>query len=244
MASPPDGRNHSPAQVHSRLAPIWNRMSEKDTTGMIARWIDVSVPLKNGMVHWPGDPAFSISQPRSLDRGDTVTLSHLDMGVHSGTHMDAPAHFVRGGKHIDDLPLDAVIGRARVIAIRSKRRIEPAELVEHRIRRGERILFKTANSRRCWTTNDFVQDFVHISPAAAEWLAARQVKTVGVDYLSVGGYKAGGRETHLALLGAGIWVIEGLNLSGAKPGPVDMICLPLKLIGAEGAPARVIVRQR
>ena len=219
-------------------------MSLKDDARMTSRWIDVSVPLKNGMVHWPGDPAFNISQPRSLDRGDTVTLSHLDMGVHSGTHMDAPAHFVSGGKHIEDLPLDAVIGRARVIAIRSKRRIEPAELKTHGIRRGERLLFKTANSRRCWATNEFVEDFVYISPAAAEWLAERGVKTVGVDYLSVGGYKAGGRETHLALLGAGIWVIEGLNLSAAKPGPVDLVCLPIRLIGAEGAPARVIVRRR
>jgi arylformamidase len=158
--------------------------------------------------------------------------------------MDAPAHFVRGGKHIEDLPIDAVVGRARVVAIRSKRRIEPAELEQHGIRRGERVLFKTANSRRCWTTDEFVQDFVHISAAAAEWLAARQVKTVGVDYLSVGGYKVDGRETHLALLGAGIWVIEGLNLSAVRPGPVDMVCLPLKLMGAEGAPARVIVRPR
>ena len=207
-------------------------------------WIDVSVPLKNGMVRWPGDPAFRISQPCSLDRGDTVTLSHLNMGVHSGTHMDAPAHFVRGGKLIEDLPIDAVVGRARVIAIRSKRSIEPAELEAHRIRRGERILFKTANSRRCWATSDFLKSFVHISPAAAEWLADRQVTTVGVDYLSVGGYKAGGRQTHQALLGSGIWVIEGLNLSAVTPGPVDLICLPLKLIGAEGAPARAIVRHR
>jgi arylformamidase len=112
---------------------------------MASRWIDVSVPLKNGMVCWPGDPAFSISERRSLDRGDTVTLSHVDMGVHSGTHMDAPAHFVRGGQRIGDLPIDAVVGRARVIAIRSNKHIEPAELETHRIRRGERILFRTKN---------------------------------------------------------------------------------------------------
>jgi arylformamidase len=131
-----------------------------------------------------------------------------------------------------------------VIDIRSAVSVEPAELVRHRIRRGERILFRTRNSRRCWRGDDFVKDFVYLSPGAAEWLADRQVKTVGVDYLSVGAFKKDGRETHLALLGAGIWVIEGLNLSKVRPGPVDLICLPLRIEGAEGAPARVVVRPR
>jgi arylformamidase len=207
-------------------------------------WIDVSVPLKAGMVHWPGDPALEITQVKSLDRGDSCTISFLEMGVHSGTHMDAPAHFVRGGQTIDQLPLDAVIGPARVIDIRSAVSVEPNELARHRIRRGERILFRTRNSRRCWRGNSFVEDFVYISPGAAECLAERQVRMVGIDYLSVGAFKKDGRETHLALLGVGIWIIEGLNLSKIRPGPVDLICLPLKLLGAEGAPARVVVRQR
>ena len=211
---------------------------------MASAWIDVSVPLKTGMVHWPSDPAVEVTQPRSLDRGDSCTMSFLRMGVHSGTHMDAPAHFVRGGKTIDQLQLDAVIGPARVIDIRSSVCIERSELKGHRIRRGERILFRTRNSRRGWRGDKFVEDFVYISPGAAEWLAERQVRTVGVDYLSVGAFEKDGRETHLALLGAGIWVIEGLNLSKVRPGPVDLICLPLKLEGAEGAPARVVVRQR
>jgi len=211
---------------------------------MPTRWIDVSVPLANGMVHWPGDPAFRRTEPRRLDRGDNCTLSHLDLGAHTGTHMDAPAHFVRGGRTIDELPLDAVAGRARVIAIRSTHSIEPAELAGYRIRRGERLLFRTRNSRRCWGTDAFVKDFVHISPAAAAWLAGRGVRMVGVDYLSVGQYGGGGagRDTHLALLGAGIWIVEGLNLEGVKPGAVDFVCLPLKLVGAEGAPARAILR--
>ena len=211
---------------------------------MAPAWIDVSVPIKTGMVHWPGDPAVDVRQPKSVERGDSCTMSFLRMGVHSGSHMDAPAHFVRGGRTIDQLPLDAVIGPARVIDIRSAVSVEPAELVRHRIRRGERILFRTRNSRRCWRGDDFVKDFVYLSPGAAEWLADRQVKTVGVDYLSVGAFKKDGRETHLALLGAGIWVIEGLNLSKVRPGPVDLICLPLRIEGAEGAPARVVVRPR
>lgn len=211
---------------------------------MASAWIDVSVPLKTGMVHWPGDPAVEVTQPKSLDRGDSATLSFLQLGAHSGTHMDAPAHFVRGGQTIDQLPLDAIIGPARVIDIRSTVCVEPKELERYRVRRGERILFRTRNSRRCWRDDNFVEDFVYISPAAGAFLAERQVRLVGVDYLSVGAFKKDGRETHLALLGAGIWIIEGLNLSKVQPGPVDLICLPIKLLGAEGAPARVVVRPR
>jgi arylformamidase len=211
---------------------------------MASPWIDVSVPVKTGMVHWPGDPAVRLTQSRSLDRGDSCTASLLGLGVHTGTHMDAPAHFVRGGQTIDELPLDAVIGPARVIDVRSIVSVEPRALARHHIRRGERILFRTRNSRRCWRGNAFVRDFVSLSPAAADYLAERQVRLVGIDYLSVGAAGNGGRETHVALLGAGIWVIEGLNLSLVRPGPVDLICLPLKLLGADGAPARVVVRER
>jgi len=211
---------------------------------MPSAWIDVTVPLKTGMVHWPGDPAVEVTQPKSLARGDSATLSFLQMGAHSGTHMDAPAHFISGGNTIDQIPLDAVMGRARVIDIRSAVSIEPAELARHRIRRGERILFRTKNSRRCWRDDTFVEDFVYISPSAAAFLAERRVRLVGVDYLSVGAFHKDGRETHLALLGAGIWIIEGLNLSTVRPGPVDLVCLPIKLLGAEGAPARVVVRPR
>ena len=122
--------------------------------------------------------------------------------------------------------------------------LRPAHLERHGIRAGERLLIKTRNSARCWTTDAFVEDFVYISAEAARWLAARRVRTIGVDYLSVGGYKKDGRETHQALLGAGIWVIEGLNLDRVGPGPVDLICLPLKLVGTDGAPARALVRPR
>ena len=211
---------------------------------MPSPWIDVSVPLRTGMVHWPGDPAASIVQVKHLDRGDNCTLTALDMGAHTGTHMDAPAHVVRGGATMDALPFDAVVGRARVIDIKVRDTIRPAHLEPHRIRAGERLLFRTRNSARCWSKDAFVKDFVHFSADAARWLAMRRVRTVGVDYLSVGGYQKDGRQTHLALLGAGIWVIEGLMLGRVRPGPVDLICLPIRLSSAEGAPARALVRQR
>jgi arylformamidase len=206
------------------------------------KWIDVSLPLRNGLVHWPGDPPFAIERVRDLERGDDATVSRLDMGVHTGTHMDAPAHFIRGGASLDRLPLDAVMGRGRVIGIGDERAVTPAELERHRIREGERILFKTRNSDRCYKTDGFVEDFVYVSADAARLLASRRVRCVGIDYLSVGGFFRDGRETHEALLGAGVWVIEGLDLAAVRPGPVEMICLPLRLAGAEGAPARVLLR--
>ncbi len=209
---------------------------------MASPWIDVSVNLKNGMVHWPGDPPARFSHALDLERGDPCTVSLLEMGAHTGTHMDAPAHFLRGGIGIDALPLDTAIGSARVIAIRDPESIKPEELRRHRLRRGERILFKTRNSDHCWDTDSFVEDFVYISATAAEYLAERQVRLVGVDYLSVGGFRADGVETHQALLQAGIWIIEGLNLKGVRPGRVQLVCLPLKIAGADGAPCRAVIR--
>jgi arylformamidase len=211
---------------------------------MTSPWIDVSVRLKTGMVNWPGDPSVRISHALEMERGDPCTVSLLELGAHTGTHMDAPAHFVRGGIGIDQMPLDTAIGSARVIAIQDPESIKPEELRRHRLRRGERILFKTGNSARCWDKDSFVEDFVYISAAAAQYLAERQVRLVGIDYLSVGGFRADGMETHQALLQAGIWIIEGLNLSGVQPGRVQLVCLPLKIAGADGAPCRAILRPR
>ena len=209
---------------------------------MASPWIDVSVTLKTGMVGWPGDPPVRISHDQEMERGDPCTVSLLDMGAHTGTHMDAPAHFVRGGIGIGEVPLDAVVGAARVIPIHDRESIKPGELERHAIRRGERILFKTRNSEHCWDTDSFVEDFVYISAPAARYLAERQVRLVGIDYLSVGGFRADGVETHQALLKAGIWLIEGLNLKLVEPGRVQLICLPLKIAGGDGAPARALVR--
>lgn len=213
-------------------------------SGAEGGWIDVSVPLRTGMVHWPDNPPVAVEKTMDLGKGDACTVSSLSMGAHTGTHMDAPSHFVAGGPSLDALPFEAVVGRARVIAIRSLRAVTVEELRRHAIRRGERLLFRTRNSTRCWKTDAFVGDFVYVAADAARYLAERGVRLVGVDYLSVGGYVHDGQETHAALLGAGIWVIEGLDLSKVRPGPVDLVCLPLRLAGSEGAPARAIVRER
>ena len=205
-------------------------------------WIDITVPLRHAMVHWPDNPPVKIERIRDLDRGDGNTVSQISMGSHTGTHMDAPAHFLRKGIGIDKMPLDATVGRARVIEIRDAELIRPAELAGHRIRRGERILFRTRNSSQVWQTNVFVENFVSISPEAADFLVERGVRAVGVDYLSVGGFKREGSHVHKTLLRGGVWIIEGLDLSQAKPGRYDLICLPLKLDSGDGAPARAVLR--
>jgi len=194
------------------------------------------------MVHWPGDPPFERQLIQDQKKGDVCTVSKLTMGAHTGTHMDAPRHFVKGTQGIDEVPLDAVIGPARVIQIQDRQAIRRAELEQHEIEARDRVLFKTANSDRLWSKDEFDEDFIFIAHDAAEYLAERGVRTVGVDYLSVGGFRQDAVETHEALLGADIWVIEGLDLSGIEPGRYELICLPLKIAGSDGSPARAVLR--
>ena len=207
------------------------------------RFIDISVPLRDGMVHWPGDPPDRIRRVKEIGKTGSSTLSSLSMGSHTGTHVDAPRHFLRAGRTIDRMPLSAVVGPARVIQVRHSKEIRVQELLTHRIRRGERILFKTCNSGRCWKSGAFVKEFVHLPAESARYLASLRLRCVGVDFLSVGGDKRDGAAVHRVLLGAGIWIIEGLDLSRARPGRYELICLPLKIAGGDGAPARVILRK-
>jgi arylformamidase len=195
------------------------------------------------MVHWPDNPPVRIDRMLDMERGDVANVSKISLGSHTGTHMDAPFHFVRDGQGMDRMPLDATIGRARVIEIQDPVSIKPDELGPYGIGRGERILFKTRNSSREWWDQDSIEDFVYVSQQAARYLADREVRTVGADYLSVGGFRKDGVETHQALLGAGIWVIEGLNLSRVEPGEYELTCLPLKVADGDGAPARAILRK-
>lgn len=211
---------------------------------MSFEWIDVSLPLRDGMVHWPGDTPFERRMNMRIADGDLVNLSQISGSAHTGTHMDAPLHFIANARSIDTMPLSATIGPARVINIEDPEAIQVSELEGHKIARAERILFRTANSGRAWKTDVFEEDYIYIHPAAAEYLAAIGIQTVGVDYLSVGGFHKGNAETHRALLGAGIWVIEGLNLESVEPGEYELICLPLRLMGADGAPARAVLRNK
>jgi arylformamidase len=210
----------------------------------MAKWIDISVPLRPGMHEWPGDHPFEVEQLASVERGDTYTLSRASMTWHVGTHMDAPGHFVRGGACIDAFPADAGIGPARVIGIRHPRLVTAAEIAAYRIRAGERLLFKTRNSSIAWKAPSFAFTFASIAPDAADLLASRRVRLVAIDYLSVDGYDAGEMPAHKSLLGAGIWVVEGVNLAGVSPGRYDLVCLPLRIVGADGSPVRAMLRAR
>lgn len=206
-------------------------------------WIDVSVRIRDGMVHWPGNPPVRLERVKDIARGGSSNVSALSLGVHTGTHVDAPVHFDPSGGGVDTLPLDALCGPARVIEIRDPVHVTVAELEAADVKAGERILCKTRNSPAAWARGEFVDDAVHLSVEAAEWLVARKVKTVGIDYLSVGGHRAkNGAAVHHALIGAGIVIIEGLDLTSAPAGSCELFCLPLNLEGSDGAPARAVLR--
>ena len=207
-------------------------------------WVDISVPLQTGLVRWPGDPPFKIRRIADLARGDACNVSVLSLPAHLGTHLDAPLHFLANGPAIDRLPLDATLGPARVVNIRSRTAVSVEELRGHRIRRGERLLLRTRNSGRAWWRQRFRRDFVHVTRDAAGYLAERRVRCLGIDCLSVGAPTPEGEEVHRILLGAGIWIIEGLDLSKVMPGRYRLICLPLRLVGGDGAPARAVLRRR
>lgn len=206
-------------------------------------WIDVSVPLASGMVHWPGDPEPSFQRLSDIDHGAEANITMCRMTAHTGTHMDAPCHFLAGRQGIDSFPLSVGIGEARVINIENVAVITKAELAGKTIRPGERILLRTDNSRQRWDNQEFHPRFVGLDASAAQYLADVGVSLIGVDYLSVGLFEADGVQTHRILLSGGVWIVEGLQLANVEEGVYELICLPLKIEGSDGAPARVVLRQ-
>ena len=211
---------------------------------MNKNWIDVSVPLHTGMVHWPTDPSVHIERFADMNKGAICNVSKVEMCAHAGTHMDGLNHFIKDGAPLDTVPFDALIGPCRVIEIKDGDSVKPAELKKHKLRKGERILLKTRNSKRPWWEADFDPNFVHISKEGARHVADCGIRTIGIDYLSVGGYQRDGVECHQILLGAGIWIIEGLNLTKVRAGKYEIICLPVKMRNGDGAPARAVLRQK
>jgi arylformamidase len=207
----------------------------------MAEWVDVTVPIRQGMVSWPGNPGVWLESTEEPVQDALCRVTKLTLGVHTGTHFDAPNHFgLPGG--VETLPPESLIGIARVIGVRGAS-IEPADLEPHDLRAGERLLIKTRNSDRCWGTSAFVPDYVFLTERAAQVLVARQVRLVGVDYLSIGGPNDGAA-THRLLLEAGVCILEGLDLRRVGPGTFDLIALPLLIPGSDGAPARVLLRPR
>src|SRR5215467_6546670 len=193
-------------------------------------WIDLTVGIRNDMVHYPGNPGVELKQTQHLDRGDLATVSHLSLGVHTGTHVDAPVHFIEGAAGVDQFSIGAMVGPARVIEILDKEICTAQDLARYDIQAGERLLLRTNNSTRCWNVDAFVEDYAHLDTSAARMLAERRVRMVGIDYLSIGRGKDG-PEVHRILLGAGVVIIEGLDLSRVDAGFYDVVCLPLKILG-------------
>jgi arylformamidase len=211
---------------------------------MKSNWIDVTVPLHSSMIRWPGDPEIQIKRVSDKGRGDQYNISKITMGSHTGTHVDAPLHILKKGAGVDLMPFDTAIGPARVIGISDRESIKYSDINKSRIRSGERILFKTVNSSTVWSTDKFTKRFVYLTDDAASFLAERKVRLVGVDCLSVGSYKHGAAKNHTTLLNAGVWIVEGLNLSGVDPGRYDLICLPLRIQDGDASPVRALLRPR
>lgn len=200
--------------------------------------------MVHGGVVYPGNPEIRIEPHSELVKGASSNLSRISFGSHTGTHVDAPRHFFDAGASVDQLPLEVLVGPARVIVVDgSVMSITAADLQPHRLRGVERVLFRTRNSRFV-REREFHPDFTYIAPDAAEHLAAAGVKLVGVDYYSVEQFHSGHHRTHRTLLERGIVIVEGLDLSEVGAGEYELCCLPLRLAGLDGAPARAILLSR
>jgi len=206
-----------------------------------ATMIDITVPIYTGMPFYPGDPGADIRPHLMIAAGDIANISELSLGSHTGTHIDAPAHFENGKATVDELPLDLLVGRARVIDLTGvESSISRDHLEDLKLAGVERLLIKSSNSA-LMSLPRFDPDYVSLSAKAADFLVRLGVRLVGIDYLSIEQFKSESYPVHHTLLGAGVVVLEGIDLTAAAPGDYELICLPLKLRGGDGAPARAIL---
>lgn len=205
--------------------------------------VDISVPLRSGMPTWPGSVGLTLTQTQSLAAGGPANVSRLDTDVHMGTHVDAPWRFLASGATVETLALDELIGPAWVAHLPGIPAVTASALEAADIPAGtRRLLLRTDNSERWATETTFRPDFVALTLDAARWIVDRGIRLIGNDYLSVQRFHDG-PETHRLLLDARVILLEGIDLAGVAPGPWELICLPLRLVGADGAPARAVLRR-
>lgn len=203
--------------------------------------MDISVPVTNGGVVYPGNPGIAIEPHSELARGASSNLSRVAFGSHTGTHVDAPRHFFAAGDTVDHLPLDVLIGPARAIVMADDvLAVTRGHLEPRRLDGVERVLIRTRNSGFV-RDRQFHPDFTFLAPDGAEYLASLGVKLVGVDYYSVEQFHSGHHRTHRTLLERDIVIVEGLDLSEVDAGEYTLCCLPLRLEGLDGAPARAVL---
>jgi arylformamidase len=203
-------------------------------------WLDITVPLADTTPAWPGDPRFEREFIHSIARGDETYHSVLRMSAHNGTHVDAPLHFIADGRTLEMIPASVLCGPCLVVDCGDAEWITADIVASASLVHGDRVLFKTRNSS-LWGDPHFAEDAVGFDRGGAKALRDAGVALVGIDYLSVGSFRKYGIEVHHILLGAGIALLEGVNLSGVKPGRYELVCAPLLIPGAEAAPARVFL---
>lgn len=203
--------------------------------------IDISMPLSSETPHWPTDEAPSFTKTSEIEHGKQSNDTKLAMSLHTGTHYDAPLHFLSGGKTIDQLPLSIFAGPAFVVCLPGVKKVTAQDLQQAGIPEGtERILFKTDNSERWGSASQFSKDYVGLSLDAAEWLAHREIVLVGIDYLSVAAYDEIA-PVHRAFLAKNVAILEGLDLRKAEQGAYELIAYPLSMLGVEAAPTRALL---
>ena len=203
---------------------------------------DITVPISAELPVYPGDPSIELERVMSLEKGDIANVTRLCCSTHIGTHVDPPSHFIDGAMSLDELPLETLIGTARVVDVGNVSAIDAAVLNRCDLNGATRVLFKTRNSGFWPESKTFHEDFVHIEPDAARRLVELGVQLVGIDYLSVEKFNFDEPATHLVLLGANVIIVEGLALRDVPPGDYELLCLPLKIKDGDGSPARVVLR--
>ena len=209
----------------------------------MGRIVDISIGISEDLLTWPGDPAVSVERTSRISAGGSANVSLLGLGTHTGTHVDPPVHFIEGADPIDRVPLEVLVGPALVVDLTSASAIGPAELDALSLPQGtERLLCKTRNSEM-WTRDrvSFPDNYVAVTPDGARWIVDRGLRLVGVDFLSVEKDGPPDYPVHHALLGGGTIIVEGLDLSRVEPGPYTLYCLPVRILGGDGGPARAVL---
>jgi arylformamidase len=202
--------------------------------------IDISVSLSEKIPTWPGSIGYKSEKLMSFSKNDKVTVSSICLDVHTGTHIDAPLHFIENGETTDSIALDRFIGKCFVAEIKDEVVIKPKILETIPLPEGiSRLLLKTSNSG-LWKKNKFSEDFVALHPEASQWIVEKGIELIGIDYLSIQKFK-GSDETHKILLRNQVIILEGINLSGVNEGIYNLICLPLKTLELEGSPCRAVL---